>query len=200
MTGQNFTPTVPGTAVPASFVATIPSLEDDANIVTAFEDYHTSLSLYLNDSIKKTSASSQTISSELTLSGATTVSGATLSVSSATVTFSGSVTFSSSVSMNGSLTVPNGINADILAENGSTKILENGNASAILLTGAGNTLAATSYNAILYGTAAVARSAVLFSASATAGDYTNLTGFRRIFVGPNQPTAPGLQAGDIWMW
>ena len=192
-----FTPTVPGTPVPADFVVTIPALADDANIVTAFENYHTSLSSYLNDSIKKTSAVSQEISSAVTLSGATTISGSPLLVSSASVTFSGSVTFSSSLSVT-LLTASTGVNSDILAENGSTKILENGNAAAISLIGAGNTLAATSYNAILYGTAAVARSAVLYKD--TGGDFTNLTGFRRIFVGAAQPTAPGLQAGDIWMW
>ena len=197
MAGQNFTPTVPGTAVPANFTVTTPALADDANIVKAFEDYHTSLSLYLNDSIKKTSADPQTISSALTLSGATTVSGATLSVSSATVTFSGSVTFSSSVSMNGSLTVPNGINADILAENGSTKILENGNGGTISLINAGNTLTAFN-NAVFSGTSAVARSAVLYKAAG--GNFTDLDGYRRIFVGQAQPTGPGLQAGDIWMW
>jgi hypothetical protein len=197
---QNFTPTIPGAApaVPANLLVSIPALEDDANIVTAFQDYHTSLSWYLNDSIKKTSAASQEISSTLTLSGSTTtISGATLTVSSATVTFSGSVTFSSPLSAT-KITASTGVDSDILAENGSTKILENGNATAILLTGAGNTLAATSYNDILYGTAAVARSAVLYKD--TGGDFTNLTGFRRIFVGAAQPTAPGLQAGDIWMW
>jgi len=197
MAGQNFTPTVPGTAVPATFVVTIPSLADDANIVKAFEDYHTSLSLYLNDSIKKTSADPQTISSALTLSGVTTVSGATLVVSSATVTFSGSVTFSSSLTVTGSLTASNGINADILAEGGLVKVLENGNGAAISFTGAGNRLTAYN-NAVFSGTSAVARSAVLYKAAG--GDFTNLDGYRRIFVGAVQPTAPGLQAGDIWMW
>ncbi len=200
---QNFTPTIPGAApaVPANLLVSIPALEDDANIVTAFQDYHTSLSWYLNDSIKKTSAASQEISSTLTLSGSTTtISSATLNVSSATVNFNNnaaSITFSSPLTVT-LVTASTGVNSDILAENGSTKILENGNATAISLTGAGNTLAATSYNAILYGTAAVARSAVLYKD--TGGDFTNLTGFRRIFVGAAQPTAPGLQAGDIWMW
>lgn len=196
---QNFTPIIPVTppTVPANLLVEIPALEDDANIVTAFQNYHTSISWYLYDSIKATSAIPQIISSALTLSGATTVSGATLTVSSATVTFSGSVTFSSPLSAT-KITASTGVDSDILAENGSTKILENGNATAILLTGAGNTLAATSYNAILYGTAAVARSSLLYKAAG--GDFTNLDGFRRIFVGATQPTAPGLQAGDIWMW
>jgi len=195
---QSFTPTIPVTApgIPPLFTVTIPALEDNANIVTAFNDYHTSLSWFLNDSIKKTSAAAQTISSTLTLSGATTISGATLTVSSATVTFSGSVTFSSSVTV-GLLTANTGVVADIYAEGGTVKVLENGNGAAISFTGAGNTLTAYN-NAVFSGTSAVARSAVLYKAAG--GDFANLDGYRRIFVGSVSPSGPGLQAGDIWMW
>jgi len=200
MTPQNFIPTVPGTAVPSNFVVSIPILEDNANIVVAFSDYHTSLSSYLNDSVKKTTATAQTIASALTLSGATTVSGATLTVSSGTINFSNAsatITFSSpSVSMV-KLTASTGVNSDILAEDGSTKILENGNGGAISFTGAGNTLTAYN-NAVFSGTSAVARSAVLYKAAG--GDFTNIDGYRRIFVGASSPSGPGLQAGDIWMW
>lgn len=198
MTGQNFTPTVPGApAIPANLTVTVPSLEDDANILTAFQDYHTSLSWYLNDSVKKTSASAQTISSEVTLSGVTTISGSNLTISSPSVAFTGTVSFSSPLTVS-LLTASTGVAADIYAEGGAVKIFENGNASAVATTGGGNTLVSSSYNAILYGTAAVARSAVLYKDTGT--DYTDVTGYRRIFVGASQPTGPGLQAGDIWMW
>jgi len=202
MTPQNFTPTVPGTTpVPSNFVISTPALTDNANIVVAFQDYHTSLSLYLNDSVKKTTATAQTISSALTLSGSpVTISGATLTVSSGTINFSNAsatITFSSpSVSMV-KLTASTGVNSDILAEDGSTKILENGNGGAISFTGAGNTLTAYN-NAVFSGTSAVARSSVLYKAAG--GDFTNIDGYRRIFVGASSPSGPGLQAGDIWMW
>jgi hypothetical protein len=199
---QQFTPTIPVTApgIPPLFTVTTPALEDNANIVVAFNDYHTSLSWYLNDSVKKTTATAQTISSALTVSGATTINGATLTVSSGTINFSNAsatITFSSpSVSMV-KLTASTGVNSDILAEDGSTKILENGNGGAISFTGAGNTLTAYN-NAVFSGTSAVARSAVLYKAAG--GDFTNIDGYRRIFVGASSPSGPGLQAGDIWMW
>lgn len=180
--------------------ATIPALADDADIVVAFSDYHDNISWYINDSVSKTRTASQTIASPVTLSGATiTISGATVAFTGTTLNVSSAATFSGTVAFTNASAVSstNGFIGDLKTSNG-TVVADNGTAASLDLSGT----SMTGYNASFYGTAAAARSAVLYKAAPGTGtnNYSAIDGVRRIFVGANQPTGPSLQAGDIWMW
>lgn len=177
----------------SGFTADIPSVSDAADIVAAFQDYHTDIAASLATFVKLSGAS-QTVSSPVVLSGGTTISGSSLSVTATTVTMSGAVTLSSTLDVTGLLTATAGVKGDVYSSNSAIKILENG--TGVTGTNAGAPL--TNNDAILYGTAATARSAVLYKAAG--GDFgTTMDGYRRIFVGASAPTGT-LNAGDIWMW
>jgi len=189
---QTHTPTVATGTPSATYVATIPALADDANIVTAFEDYHDSVSWYIKDAIKKSDTALQTVGGALTVSGAATITGAL--VASSTINVTGAATFSANVTVP-LLTASTGIVGDIKAPDGTSTVLDNGTTGGTISL-SGSTITAS--NATFYGTSAAARSSILYKA--TGADYTTIDGVRRIFVGATQPTGPTLQAGDIWMW
>lgn len=177
------------------FTVTIPALIESANIVTAFSDYHDDMGTILGTLVKKT-GDSQTISSPIVLSGGTTISGSSLSVTATTVSMSGTVTLSSTLDVTGLLTATAGVKGDIYANNGSTKILENGTGDSSSLTNAA--VQATPKDGLFSGISEVAKASVIYRSSGA--DYSTPTSFRRIFVGATQPTGPTLEPGDIWMW
>jgi hypothetical protein len=179
------------------FTVTIPALSESANIVTAFSDYHTDIDAHLASLLKKSSGSSQTVSGAVVFSGAVTVSGSSISISASTVTISSAASFTSTITATGQVTANGGVKGDVYASDGTTKILENGTGGNLSMTSA--SVQTTPKDTTFSGISETARASVIYK-SASGGDYTTPTGFRRVFVGQTQPTGPTLQAGDIWMW
>ena len=190
-----YTPTLTQPTGSSTFTATIPELTDSANIITALGAYHNNISWYLSDRVSRTSGTLQTVTGPITFSGSTiTLSGASITISGTTLSITSAMSVQGAATFIGSLTAQNGIKGDVLASN-NTIVLDNGTGGSQSASGA----VITGYDATFSGTAAAARTSTLYKDSA-GGDYTTITGTRRIFVGQTQPTLPGLQAGDIWMW
>lgn len=179
------------------FTATIPASSEPADIVKAFSDYHDDMDVHLESLLKKSSGSSQTVSSPIVFSGAVTISGSSISISAATVTISSAASFTSTLTATGQVIANGGVRGDLYGNDGTTKILENGTGGSLSMTSA--SVQTTPKDTTFSGISETARASVIYK-STSGGDYTTPTGFRRVFIGQTQPTGPGLQAGDIWMW